>query len=126
MSNLERASVIFLFGGTNDSWNNVDLGEFKYSDWTDEELKTFRPAFSYMLDFIKKKHFGSKIVVIKNPPVPDGTGFTEEISASIDEICLHYSIDTLSPSISKASNWHPNEAGMRSIYDTIVDYLLHN
>lgn len=126
MSNLERASVIFLFGGTNDSWNNVDLGEFKYSDWTEEELKTFRPAFAYMLDFIKKKHFGSKIVVIKNPPVSNGTGFTEEISDSIDEICLHYSIDTLSPSISKASNWHPNEAGMRSIYETIVDYLQNN
>lgn len=126
MNDLMKASVIFLFGGTNDSWNNVDLGEFKYSDWTEEELKTFRPAFAYMLDFIKRKHFGSKIVVIKNPPVANGTGFTEEISASIDEICLHYSIDTLSPSISKASNWHPNEAGMRSIYETIVDYLQNN
>ena len=123
MSNLARASVIFIFGATNDSWNNVDLGEYKYSDWTEEELKSFRPAFAFMLDYIKKKHFGSKIVVIKNPPVSDGTGFTQDISDSIDEICLHYSIDTLSPSISKASNWHPNEYGMISVYESIIDYL---
>ena len=126
MSNLARASVIFIFGATNDSWNNVEIGEYVYENWDEESLKTFRPAFAYMIDYILKNHLGSKVVVLKNPPVSNGTGFTQEISDSIDEICKHYNIDALSPNISKAANAHPNAVGMKNIYDIIVDYLSHN
>lgn len=45
MYNLGRPDVIFIFGGTNDSWAGAPIGEYQYSDWSKEDLYQFRPAF---------------------------------------------------------------------------------
>ena len=124
MQNLPKASVIFVFGGTNDSWNNVDLGEYKYSEWTENDLKQFRPAYAYMLDYLIKHHLGARIICLKNPYADNGTGFTQDIEASVDAICEHYGIETcVNYVISKASNWHPNKTGMTQIKTAVVQLL---
>ena len=56
MDNLGCPDIIFIFGGTNDSWAGSPLGEFQYSGWTKETLYCFRPAMAYMLDHMKKRY----------------------------------------------------------------------
>lgn len=34
MNSLGKPDVIFIFGGTNDSWAGVPIGEYKYEGWT--------------------------------------------------------------------------------------------
>ena len=36
--------ILFIFGGTNDAWANSPIGEYKYADWTKQDLFSFRPA----------------------------------------------------------------------------------
>jgi hypothetical protein len=38
MDNLGSPDVIFIFGATNDAWAGAPIGQFKYNDWTKEEL----------------------------------------------------------------------------------------
>ena len=121
MINLPQSDLILIFGGANDSWNNVGIGEYKYNEWTTEDFSTFRPAMAYMLDYLTKHHVGAKIVFIKY------TGLSSDISNSIDTICEHYNVDCLSlkDTISKTSN-HPNITGMADICAQLIDYLINN
>ena len=38
MTDLGKPDIILVFGGTNDSWAGVPIGDFKYADWTEGEL----------------------------------------------------------------------------------------
>ena len=44
LDNLGNPDIILVCGGTNDSWAGAPIGEYKYSDWTKEDLYSFRPA----------------------------------------------------------------------------------
>ena len=49
-TNLGSPEIIFVFGGTNDTWNTaLTMGGYKFSDWTEEDKKQFRPGFAYLL-----------------------------------------------------------------------------
>lgn len=119
MSRLPQSDMILVFGGTNDSWIGVDLGEYKYSDWTTADLSTFRPAMAYMLDYLTKHHVGSKIVFIKNTELSTG------IADSIDVICSHYGVGLLelTSAVSKVGS-HPDTVGMAEICAQLIYYLV--
>lgn len=105
-----KPDLILICGGTNDYWNNVPLGELKYSNWTDTDLENFLPAFCYMLDYIKYYNPTAKIVHITNDV------FSNEYKTGINTACTHYGVVNVQLSdISKQTN-HPDINGMNSIF----------
>lgn len=118
MKNLGNPDIIFIYGGTNDSWANSPIGKYKYLDITDEDLKSFRPAFAYMIDYLKKKYPNSKIYNIMNFELKS------EIIESMVKICDYYNIDNIIlPKIEKPYNGHPNKKDMHNIANQVIKYL---
>ena len=121
--NIRPANLILLFGATNDSWF-AEVGEFKYSDWTEADLRTFRPALAYTLSYMKNTYTGSRIVFMVN------TGLKSEIVSSIKTICAYYNVGVLMLSgIDKQyapdnpPYLHPTAAGMVTIKNQLMAYL---
>lgn len=109
MNNLGNPDIIFVFGGTNDNWAGAPIGEFKYGDWTKEELYSFRPAFAYMLDYLKKQYPEAEIYNIIN------SGLKDEVTQSMEEICRHYEITNIRLHDIDKQSGHPSISGMESI-----------
>ena len=113
MKNLGSPDLIYVFGGTNDSWADSPIGEFKYADWTDEDLYDFRPATAYMLANMKKYYPGTEIVFIIN------SGLKDDITGSIKTICDHYVIPYIQLTDIDCQVGHPSVKGMRQIVEQI-------
>ena len=117
VENLKDAELIIVEGATNDCWAGAQIGEYKYSDWTDADLTTFRPALAYVFDYLKKNHSSSDIVFMLN------NGLSPEIIESVETICEYYDISLLKlDDISKRSD-HPNKQGMAEIKNQLIDFL---
>ena len=110
---LGSPDIILIFGGTNDSWANVPIGEFKYSDWRRSDLYTFRPAMACMLAKIKERYPTADVYVISND------GLKPEITGSMEQICKHYDVPMIQlHDISKTAG-HPNVQGMMQIAEQL-------
>ena len=109
MDNLGQPDIILVFGATNDSWAGVPLGDFLYEDWTKESLYSFRPAFSYMLNFLTTHYARAKIYHITN------TDLSPEITASIEKICRHYHVANIRLQDVDKQWGHPSVKGMAAI-----------
>lgn len=118
MSNLGKPDLILIFGGTNDSWAGAPIGDYKYADWTKEELYSFRPAFCMMLDYVTKHYPEAKVYNITN------TELSEDVTTSIDEICRHYGITNIRLHDIDKQWGHPSVQGMKSISDQISEVVL--
>ncbi len=118
MKKLGCPDIIFIFGATNDSWANAPIGEYKYSDWSKDDLYSFRPALSYLLSNMIDYYPNVTIYYMLND------GLKEEINNSIKEICNYYSIPIIElKSIDKKSG-HPSVKGMEQISLKLKDALL--
>ena len=51
---LGNPDLIFIFGGTNDSWQGIPVGDYQYSNWEEDDSLYFRLAFSYLLYELQK------------------------------------------------------------------------
>ena len=51
---LGSPTLILICGATNDSWAGSPIGEYKWENWTAQDLYSFRPAMAKMLSDIKK------------------------------------------------------------------------
>ncbi len=113
----QSPDILLVFGGTNDFWAGVPIGEEKYEDWTVEELKCFAPAFCKMMDYLTKTHTSSKIYNIIN----------DEITGPIRELMIRISDKFEVPCILlekvEKENGHPNQAGMRAIYEQVAEAI---
>ena len=110
---LGSPDIILIFGGTNDSWANAPIGEFKYSDWRRADLYTFRPAMACMLAKIKERYPTTDVYVISND------GLKPEITGSMEQICKHYDVPMIQlHGISKTAG-HPNVQGMMQIAEQL-------
>lgn len=110
---LGSPDIILIFGGTNDSWANAPIGEFKYSDWRRADLYTFRPAMACMLAKIKERYPTADVYVISND------GLKPEITGSMEQICKHYDVPMIQlHGISKTAG-HPNVQGMIQIAEQL-------
>lgn len=112
-----KPDIIFVFGGTNDSWASVPIGELMYSDWVDNDLKSFLPAFCYMLDYLKTWNPQARIINIVN------TGLSSQITNGMATACNHYNVENLVLSNIEKENGHPNKAGMISIKNQVLELL---
>lgn len=113
----KQPDLILIFGCTNDSWAGVPLGDFKYSDWTQDDLKSFLPAACYMMDYITKKAPDTEVVVLLN------NSLTYEIVDGLIQISNHYGAKPLVlKNIDKLSG-HPSIKGMQQICAQLIDFL---
>ena len=112
-----KPDVIFIFGGSNDDWAGAPMGELKYSDWTTDDLKSFLPAFCYMLDYIKKYNPQARIINIIN------TDLKTEVENGMVSACTYYNVEYIKPASINKTGGHPNISGMTRIKDTILSIL---
>ena len=117
MKNLGNPNLIIIFGGTNDSWANSPLGIYKYSDWTENDLKSFRPAFAYMLDYLIKTYPNEKIINLVN------TELKSEIADAQKLICKQYNVENIQLNNINKMAGHPSIAGMISIKNQILNII---
>lgn len=113
MANLGNPDIILIFGGTNDCWVNSPIGNYQYSNWKKENLYYFRPAFSYLLDYLSKHYPKSLIYNTIN------TDLSHEITDSMNEICRHYEISSIYLHDIEKQGGHPTLKGMKSISDQV-------
>lgn len=106
---LGNPDVILVFGGTNDMWAGSPLGDYQYSDWTDEDLKNFRPALCCLFDRLKKRYPNALIYNIEN------TELKNEFYESCEVICKHYSVTRVCLHHISKQLGHPSIDGMSAI-----------
>ena len=109
--------IILVFGATNDCWAHSPIGEYKYAEWTNKELYSFRPAMACMLDGLKKHYPNVDIYFILNSELSD------EINTSVHTICKHYDIPVIVLHDIEKINGHPSIKGMKAIAEQIGDKL---
>ncbi len=117
MTNLGSPDVIFILGATNDSWAQSPIGEYKYSNWTKQELYSFRPAMAYMLHHIKQRYINVDVYFVLNNEL------SNEINESVETICNHYGIDCIVLNDIHKIKGHPSIKGMRQIADQIKTFI---
>ncbi|MCQ2237905.1 MAG: SGNH/GDSL hydrolase family protein [Bacteroidaceae bacterium] len=114
MNNLGNPDIIFIFGGTNDCWASAPLGNFVYGKWTNKDLYYFRPAFSFLLNSLKKRHPKAMIVNLCN------SDLEEDYCQSMQEICRFYNIINVRLKDIDKQEKHPSIKGMKQIHDQIL------
>lgn len=109
----EKPDVIVIFGGTNDSWLDREIGEVKYSDWTQEELRCVLPAYCKLLDYTTKN----------NPQAAVYCVFYDEIKPEIIDgmtaAAVHFGANAVRLEGIDKSNGHPTRCGMAQIAQQI-------
>lgn len=113
MDNLGDPDILFLFGGTNDSWAGVPIGEYAYDDPASADLYAFRPAFCRLLEYVTERYAEADTYVIINSELSD------EITGSMEEICRHYSITPIRLHDIDKQWGHPSVEGMKRICEQV-------
>lgn len=114
---LGTPDLIFVFGGTNDSWQNIPIGTYQYSSWTDNDLLNFRPAFAYLLYELQQTYPKAQIINLIN------TDLKKNYKESMQTICQYYHICNISLGDFDKKDNHPSKSGMKSIYQQITQIL---
>lgn len=105
----EKPDVILLFGATNDSWIDNEVGALQFADWTEADLCRVLPAYCYMLDYVTAHNPQARIVGIIN------TDLKEAIQCGIAQACAHYGVASVQLHDISKINGHPDAMGMRQI-----------
>ncbi len=108
-----HVDTFFLFGGTNDSWLNREVGDVVTSGWDETSLKCIAPAFCYILDAAKKANHAMQLVVVAN------TGLNSLLLDKMKQFSLHYGAVYIELSDIDKENGHPTVLGMSQIADQI-------
>ena len=114
---LGKPNIIFVFGGTNDSWESIPTGDYQYSDWKEDDLLYFRPAFAYLLNQLQQTYPDAKIVNLVN------TGLKKAYKEAMENICQHFHVCNISLGYFEKKEGHPSKAGMMFIYQQITQAL---
>ena len=129
MDNLGTPDVIFVFGGTNDIYHRVPVGDYVYSDWSEEQLCYLRPAMAYMYQNMKRQYPKAKIyfmldmeLCISDQTIDDE--FRQAYIESIHKISRHYNIECIDIYGIKKSQWHPNAKGQDTIAQQVMETLM--
>ena len=117
LDRLGNPDIIFVFGGTNDAWANSPIGEYKYKKWTQEDLKSFRPALACLLKGLKKQYPKAKLYVILNSELK------EDINESCRVICKKCKVQLIELHDIEKQNGHPSIKGMQAISDQLIEAI---
>ena len=113
-----KPDLVFIFGGTNDTWAESPVGSVKYDGITTEDLYYVLPAFCSIVNYIQTYIPGCRIINIVN-----GDILTDDIVNGMTQACKHYGIDNVVLSGISMSNGHPTVTGMLQIKNKILEIL---
>lgn len=113
----DNPDIIFVFGGTNDSWVGVDPGKNKFSDWTREDVRTFRPAFCKLMIELQAAYPGARIINITNSEL------SEEITGAMAELCEAFNVENVMLHDIDKQLGHPSQSGMKAIAEQVIQQL---
>lgn len=117
MSNLGEPDIILICAATNDSWANAPIGEYKYGEWTDKELYSFRPAMAKLCWGLRTHYPKARLLFILN------SGLKPVINESVRTICHHYDVPLLLLHDIDKQAGHPSVKGMASIAEQVAEAL---
>ena len=120
MSNLGEPDVILVCAATKDSWCGAPIGEYKYGEWTREELFSFRPAMAKLCWGLRTQYPRARVLFMLNSEL------RPEINESVHTICHHYDIPVLDLHDIDKQKGHPSQAGMKAMADQVVEYFKKN
>ena len=126
MNNLGNPDVIFILGGTNDVWNEAPFGDYVYSDWTEEQLCSYRPALAYLFDNMQRLYPNAKLYfVLETNPCPGGISEESRLNliGSTHRIANHYNVDFIDLYDVHKTWWHPDIRGQKAIANQVLEYL---
>lgn len=109
--------IIFVFGGTNDSWIGVEPGKNKFSNWTKADVHTFRPAFCKLMIELQAAYPRARIINITNSELSD------EITAAMAELCEAFDVENILLHDIDKQLGHPSQKGMKAIADQVIQSL---
>ena len=110
-------NTVFVFGGTNDSWEDAPLREIKYDDFTKEDLYFVLPAICYFFKAVKETLPQAEVYCLIN------TELKPEISKGFEKACEEYGITKIVfEGIDKQSR-HPTIKGMQDIKNAVLKVL---
>ena len=115
---LGNPNLILVCGATNDSWANSPIGEYKYENWTEDDLFTFRPAMAKMLADLKATYPGAAVFFLLNDILKP------EINDSVHEICRHYAVPCVDLKGITKQGGHPDLAGMTAMAEQTAKLVL--
>ena len=116
-SGTDPVDYIFIFGCTNDSWLSRRVGQVKFADRTEEDLKQVLPAYCELLEYLVQHNPQSKVIALVN------TELNPDIHSGICRAAAHYGVTAVVLEDIDKQNGHPSAAGMRKIADQIEAVL---
>ena len=117
MDDLGNPDCIFVFGGTNDVWDQAPLGDYVFGSWTEEQLCTFRPAVACLFFRLKNRYPRAKIYFMLDLSLDDGyVAAVHRIAKFYDVECIDlYYVD---------KDWnHPTIEGQTIIAQQVMEAL---
>lgn len=117
VENLGDPDLILSCCITNDSWTGETLGEYKYANWTENDMWYFRPAMARLCATLRLNYPQARVVFILN------TELKPEFCESMRIICRHYGFPLLELHDIDKQWGHPSVAGHRAIADQVMEYL---
>ena len=109
--------TVFVFGGTNDSWANVELGEPFLDEWKTSDLFRVLPAITYVIYNIRKTLPNVNVVFIINTDIKEQIGCA--VKAASEKFDTSY---VELKNISKNCG-HPTIQGMKEIAEQVLEYI---
>lgn len=113
----QRPDLIFLFGGTNDSWLDRTVGENNYGVRSESQLWSVLPAFCEMLEYVSTENPQAQVVCIVN------TDLKTEIAEGISSACDHYHVTCCPLHDIEKQNGHPTLKGMSQIAEQVMSVI---
>ena len=117
VENLGNPDIILSCCITNDSWTGELVGEYKWANWTDNDLWFFRPAMARLCSVIKQNYPMARIYFILN------TELKPEHAESMRVICRHYGLPLIELHDIDKQWGHPSQAGMKAIAQQVMDFV---
>ena len=119
-SNLGEPDVILSCCNTNDSWTKEKMGEYKYGNWTENDMWYFRPAMARLCFNLRSNYPTARIYFIQN------TELRPELVESMQVICRHYGLPLIMLHDIDKQAGHPSQAGHKAIADQVIEFLQKN
>lgn len=115
----EDPDLILICGGTNDDWAGAPLGKDKWKDWTEEDLKSLRPALAKTLATVQEKYPKAKILFVVNGVL------RKEVKGALRAVCSHYKVKSVEARNleDKLKMNHPTPDGMKVIANAVMNTL---
>lgn len=132
MDNLGQPDVIFIFGATNDAYAHDDegpivpLGDYIYSNWTEEQLCEFRPGLAYLFENLQTLYPKAKLYFLLDMNLgTDGIDEARraEFITSIHRIANHYGVECIDLTGIHKSRWHPDAQGHKDIARQVIEVI---